>query len=184
MRYTILAIALIAASCKQEASAPAPAQNAPGTPTMAAPSVENSAAFDAAMTAALPSYLTIQEALAADKIDGVAPAAEALATSFAALDPSAVTGAGAPAYAMIKTEGPAAAKRLAAAKDVVGARAEFKAVSKLIAPWAVNARPAGVDLVWCDMAPGGWLQKTGPVRNPYYGASMLECGEKQQLAGK
>jgi hypothetical protein len=27
------------------------------------------------------------------------------------------------------------------------------------------------------MAQKSWLQKYGPVKNPYYGASMLTCGE-------
>lgn len=162
----VFALGLAAFGCKRDASTPAS-------------TVQNSTAFDAAMTALLPHYLAVQEALAADNTNGVAAAAEALAGALTNLDVAAVTGPGATSYAAIKNEGPAAAKRLAATTDVAAARGEFKAISKLFAPWAANARPTGVDLVWCEMAPGGWLQKSGPVRNPYYGASMLECGEKQ-----
>lgn len=30
----------------------------------------------------------------------------------------------------------------------------------------------------CPMAKARWIQKAGPLRNPYYGKSMLDCGEK------
>lgn len=45
------------------------------------------------------------------------------------------------------------------------------------------ARRAGmsseIQVVWCSMAPGRWLQRTGEVANPYYGAEMLRCGDIQ-----
>lgn len=45
------------------------------------------------------------------------------------------------------------------------------------------ARRAGLSselqVVWCSMAPGRWLQRSGEVANPYYGAEMLRCGDIQ-----
>ena len=45
------------------------------------------------------------------------------------------------------------------------------------------ARRAGLSselqVVWCSMAPGRWLQRAGEVANPYYGAEMLRCGDIQ-----
>jgi Cu(I)/Ag(I) efflux system membrane fusion protein len=41
---------------------------------------------------------------------------------------------------------------------------------------------AGLHIFQCPMAPGigtgRWLQRTAELRNPYYGAAMLECGEE------
>jgi hypothetical protein len=44
--------------------------------------------------------------------------------------------------------------------------------------WATVAKPAGVEVMYCSMAEGRWLQRTQSVRNPYYGAAMLTCGER------
>lgn len=45
------------------------------------------------------------------------------------------------------------------------------------------ARRAGLSsdlqVVWCSMAPGRWLQRSGEVANPYYGEEMLRCGDIQ-----
>ena len=45
---------------------------------------------------------------------------------------------------------------------------------------------AGLHIFQCPMAPGigtgRWLQRTGALRNPYYGAAMLECGEEVDAA--
>jgi Cu(I)/Ag(I) efflux system membrane fusion protein len=45
------------------------------------------------------------------------------------------------------------------------------------------ARRAGLSsdlqVVWCSMAPGRWLQRAGEVANPYYGQEMLRCGDIQ-----
>jgi hypothetical protein len=46
-----------------------------------------------------------------------------------------------------------------------------------MAMWGTMSKPKGIDVVFCSMAKGSWLQKRGEVRNPYYGSSMLTCGE-------
>ena len=41
---------------------------------------------------------------------------------------------------------------------------------------------AGLHIFQCPMAPGigtgRWLQRAGPLRNPFYGSTMLDCGEE------
>ena len=41
---------------------------------------------------------------------------------------------------------------------------------------------AGLHIFQCPMAPGigtgRWLQRTGEIKNPFYGAAMLECGDE------
>ncbi|MBI2565993.1 MAG: DUF3347 domain-containing protein [Candidatus Schekmanbacteria bacterium] len=134
-------------------------------------------AFDTAMQAVVPDYLKIHAALAADKTDGVAQAAQAIAEKAATLDISAVTGERAEEYKALPQQIGAAAKSLAAASTLAAARDSFKELSVAMATWATAARPAGVDVVYCPMVKGKWLQKSGDVNNPYMGASMLHCGE-------
>jgi hypothetical protein len=63
----------------------------------------------------------------------------------------------------------------ASARDLESMRAAFKPLSEAVAKERI---PAGYVVASCPMYRSGaaWVQKDGPVRNPYYGSSMLECG--------
>jgi hypothetical protein len=118
------------------------------------------------MSGILGEYLKIQQALASDSIKGVAESAAKIVE--AASEPG-VESAG----AILK-----GAKGVALARDIKAARAAFKQLSAPMVAWASKAKPAGVETVHCSMAPGSWVQKTGEISNPYYGAEMLTCGER------
>ena len=111
------------------------------------------------------SYLEIQAALAADKLDGVAPAARRIATDAAAL---------AGGDAIVK-----AARVVESAADVKAARAAFGDLSDAVIAAAKEdpAAMADVKVAYCPMAKKSWLQKGDKISNPYYGSSMLTCGE-------
>jgi Cu(I)/Ag(I) efflux system membrane fusion protein len=84
----------------------------------------------------------------------------------------------------------AAEGRLSAASDLVAARKAFLPLSGAVVELAKATRVAAAEfrdlkLYKCPMvsqawpgAPkdGFWVQLQGPVRNPYFGAEMLECG--------
>ncbi|MCM2279515.1 MAG: DUF3347 domain-containing protein [Oligoflexia bacterium] len=114
----------------------------------------------------LAPYLTIQETLAKDSVEGVAEAARALEKASSS----------APGAKEIAT----AARTLAHAKTLADARNGFKQLSAPMTAWAATAKPAEVQTVYCSMAKAKWLQKKGAIRNPYYGTGMLECGELQK----
>ncbi len=61
-------------------------------------------------------------------------------------------------------------------------RAAFKELSRPLAMWVTMSKPAGINVVFCSMAKGSWLQTDKQIANPYYGAKMLRCGEV--VAGK
>ena len=78
---------------------------------------------------------------------------------------------------------------LETAKDLAAARKEFLPFSMAAADLAVQLRSLPVAPVVkiynCPMVnraiPGAdkngrWVQMEGPLRNPYFGAQMLECG--------
>ncbi|MEK7703954.1 MAG: DUF3347 domain-containing protein [Myxococcota bacterium] len=139
--------------------------------------------FDEGMQPIVARYLVIQDALASDSTTGVTAAATDIATLAGKLDAKSVTGEHAEHYKDVPAKLGVAAAMLAKAKTLDEARAAFKGVSMPMAMWAGMAKPDKIDVVYCDMAKGSWLQARGPVRNPYYGKSMLSCGEVVGAAG-
>lgn len=107
-------------------------------------------------------YDAVRAALAADN----APAAAAAATLLAAdttLDPLML----------------APAKAVAAATDIVVMRTAFAELSKA-AILALGLTPTEkVSVYRCPMAPNFqyWVQAKAGLANPYFGKSMLTCGE-------
>jgi hypothetical protein len=111
-------------------------------------------------------YLQIDEALASDSIDGVRAHAGEIATAATAL--------GAPA---VKID--TAALQLAAAADLADARTKFAVLSDAIDAYMTSQKltpPEGIRVAFCPMVMKPWLQRDGPIRNPYYGSQMLTCG--------
>lgn len=127
-------------------------------------------AAEKSMDAVLAEYGKIHDALAKDTLAGVPEAA----TRIQGLAKSLVAPAG---FAELPKKVGAAATAVAAAKDLNAARAAFKDLSAPLASWAKSAKPAGVAVLNCSMANADWLQTSTTVRNPYYGSSMLSCGE-------
>jgi len=104
------------------------------------------------------SYLHIQEALAKDTITGVKESAKKIAE--------------AEKTSKIGKE----ATKLSTSKDIAEARKTFKGLSEaVIADSDAKAR-GSAKVAFCPMADAKWLQTGTDLRNPYYGASMLECG--------
>lgn len=63
-------------------------------------------------------------------------------------------------------------------KDIDDLRSSFKNLSKVYMSHADKDGMNGLIRASCPMANAKWIQKTGSIKNPYYGKSMLECGEK------
>ena len=63
-------------------------------------------------------------------------------------------------------------------KGVEELRTSFKALSEVYISQVPSTELKGLIKANCPMASARWIQKEGALRNPYYGKSMLECGEK------
>jgi len=112
-------------------------------------------------------YLRIHVALADDKLDGVASSARALSQEAQKL--------GAPARPIA-----ANATKLAAARDMTAARTAFGDLSDAMMAYAKSTGATfgrEINVAYCPMAKKSWLQKGQAITNPYYGKSMLTCGE-------
>jgi len=135
-------------------------------------------------------YFAIGDKLADDTTDGIAEPARAAAAGIDALLKMEMPGD--PHFWHKHTEAAdirGKALEIIDAKDIAAARETFAdlgtALEKLL--MATGVPPAygkEVQALHCPMyrqGQGGtwWLQVAGPVRNPYYGKSMLECKDKQ-----
>lgn len=120
----------------------------------------------------LAEYGKIHDALASDRTDGVVAAAAKLeSTAREMLGHS--DGAEKQLY-----EGVAAAAGQMKGDDIAALRAPMKELSVAVDGLLRAAGAKGWQLYFCPMADGYWIQTAEGVRNPYYGKSMLKCGDK------
>ncbi|MEE8348830.1 MAG: hypothetical protein V3R94_04615 [Acidobacteriota bacterium] len=105
------------------------------------------------------SYIASQEALAVDSYEDTRAALEQLAAGSSG-------------------ELQTLALAAAAVEDIEGIRRAFVPLSDEVAKYAL---PEGHSLAFCPMANNfqgaNWVQKGEDINNPYFGASMLTCGE-------
>jgi len=116
---------------------------------------------------ALEQYVKIQTALASDSLKGVPEAAAAIAET-------AKTNSGAlPDAVMMQAEA------VGKATDIKAARSALKSLSATLITVASAAKEKTGHYyeAFCPMAGAAWIQADKKVANPYYGASMLTCGE-------
>ncbi len=147
----------------------------------ALPRLELSPDQKKALSQLLTAADAISVSLAADNLPGfnaaapaVVPALELMRTGF----PEGHSWAAA-------IEEVRAATDLKPAADLDAARQQFlpfsaKLVDLIKAVRAQDSGSAAVKLYVCPMAPkpGVWMQLKGPLRNPYFGAEMLDCGKE------
>jgi Cu(I)/Ag(I) efflux system membrane fusion protein len=125
-------------------------------------------------------YLDAQESLAADDLGGFAQAAADLRTALGFVEEAGLVGE------------PLGAWRRAAAKlrvtdaitDIAVARTRFEDMSEAVVALQRRFGHRGSEswnLAHCPMAfdnkGADWLQRGTQINNPYFGASMLRCGE-------
>lgn len=63
-------------------------------------------------------------------------------------------------------------------KDIEELRKSFKTLSQVYIDHGNKKELATLTKATCPMAGANWIQKNGTIANPYYGSSMLQCGEK------
>jgi hypothetical protein len=119
----------------------------------------------------LERYFVIHNRLADDSLEGVTEAAAKIAEISRRA--SKTESAGRDKLLALS----ASASKLKAT-DLNTARENFGDLSKNLTAWLQQsgAQEKAYQL-YCPMAKKGWLQRDKKVRNPYYGKSMLTCGE-------
>lgn len=117
-------------------------------------------------------YLVVQQKLATDSFDGITTTAGDMKKVMAG-----------DTIKTFDSDFIKAVDTLSAVKDLHAARVAFQEVSKgLIAALAHSQVQTGsLHSAYCPMVKAYWIQTDGKaIRNPYYGAAMLDCGEFQR----
>lgn len=143
--------------------------------------------FREALANVLDEYLALQTALAGDD---AAAARDALQRLCTALDEPPAAGLPVDARLSWKDESGtmrAALERASSAEDLAGIREAFESLSGALLVVVDEIGTAGTRTLheaWCPMAFDGrgaaWLQEGETIANPYFGASMLRCGELRE----
>jgi hypothetical protein len=111
-------------------------------------------------------YLEIQAQLAADRFEEAKAPAKALAAQAASLGQER-------GGRIVK-----AAADVEKAADIKAARDAFGPLSDaVIERLKADGGGDGLKIGFCPMIKRSWVQREDQVKNPYFGASMLTCGE-------
>jgi Cu(I)/Ag(I) efflux system membrane fusion protein len=141
--------------------------------------VEVSAAFSQEISAVVTAYFQVKNSLVKDQM----PTAASQVFTQALAKVSSATGKDQAKWEKIKTELSQATAKLKTAKDLSTARSHFSSLSVAIIQLAETYQlpQKFVYQDYCPMAfnnkGGYWLSETEDIQNPYFGASMLSCGE-------
>ena len=151
---------------------------------MAAPSGTLKPSQQKALTEFLAVADGISRALAADSLDQLKTHTGALPGVVASLNKE--IGDDHPWHALLKriqgtSSWPAPADLAAARKTFLPFSTNVVELVQLVR--GKEAAFRSLKVFYCPMAPkpGLWFQAKGPLRNPYYGADMLTCGEEVRL---
>jgi len=147
--------------------------------------------FRKGMGKLLQDYFEIQNFLAGDDFPSSKKAGEGFESTLREIDPDLLKGEARSAWMEIRERLQKGAVKVARSQDIEALRTGFEDLS---IGMAGAVERLGVEIkgpvfeLYCPMAfrdKGAlWLQQDEDVRNPYFGAMMLKCGEvKRQLKG-
>jgi Cu(I)/Ag(I) efflux system membrane fusion protein len=140
----------------------------------------------------LQHYLVIQSSLAGDDFPSAKKAGEKFASTLKGVDGGLLKGEARKTWTEALDSLKKGAERAISSQDIDAMRKGFESLSLGMAA-AVERLGAGIKgpvfELYCPMAFDNkgavWLQQDENVRNPYFGAQMLNCGEvKRQIRGQ
>ena len=122
----------------------------------------------------LTSYYGIKDALVTGKAADAALKAGEFAQALSSLDEKAP--------ADTRNTLAEQAKQMAKSKDIIQQRAIFTTISANMIVLAKAVRLTGdpVYQQYCPMKKSSWLSSSKAIKNPYYGNSMLTCGQVKE----
>jgi len=158
-----------------------------GTPAVGLPNVKSEQmpkAFQSQIGRLLDAYFAVQKALAGDQLNEAQQGIRSLKQEAAAIDVSHLKSDTQKTWTQLFPRFEAGLGELSQAQDLATLRKTFAPVSDalalIVATFGINPEHPVYQL-HCPMAFEGqgatWLQKTEEVRNPYFGQSMLGCGD-------
>lgn len=146
-------------------------------------SIEVPDKFRQQITVVADAYFKVKNALVNDDINQAKTAAENLIKSISAVDMTLLKGPAHERWMNILTPLMSHTRTMQHAKNIEDMRTQFSGVSEMIIEMTETfglLKPE-VYKEYCPMAfnnkGGYWLSETDEILNPYFGASMLHCGE-------
>lgn len=137
----------------------------------------------ASLQALLGSYYNVKDALVAGDAAKAAAQAAALEKALGTVNTATLNSAAQEALKNVQADITAAAKTIAASKDISKQRESFVQLSEKFTALAktvkLSAQPVYLD--YCPMKKAYWLSADQAVKNPYYGSSMLSCGSVKEI---
>lgn len=130
----------------------------------------------------LTEYLKVKNALIAGKSKDAADAAKALNTALDKLGEGLMSDSEQKAFTALSADTREHAEHIGSnGTNIKHQREHFQLLSKDIYD-LVKAFGTTQTLYkdYCPMVKAIWLSETRPIKNPYYGSSMLTCGEVQE----
>ncbi len=183
MKLIILGIAIASSSftsCNNDsANSGAEVKTDTGQTEISNPVVQKDSA---SVQAVLAEYLKVKNALIAGKSKDAAAAATALNTELDKMADGLMSEAEQKAFSDIKDDSKEHAEHISSnGSNIKHQREHFQMLSKNIYD-LVKAFGTTQTLYkdYCPMVKAIWLSETKPIKNPYYGSSMLTCGEVQE----
>ena len=151
---------------------------------------EISTEFSGNLSEVVAQYFKLKNALVKDQVAPAKSAGNEMNLVLAKVDASKFKGSEKTAWATLNNKLKDALAKVKGAKDIAELRKHFEQVSTevifLTENYGVNQ-----DLVYKDYCPMAfnnkgayWLSETKEITNPYFGASMLACGEVKQTYSK
>lgn len=158
------------------AHSPAQQQDRPETPELT-----NSKAPDSQLTTVFDSYFALKDALVQTNFAKAADKAKSLQTAIDGVKMEKLSTPVHTVWMKVLEELKEDAAHISTAKDIAHHRHHFMSLSKNMYELVkVSKQAETVYYQFCPMANGGrganWLSKESGIKNPYYGAQMLTCG--------
>jgi Protein of unknown function (DUF3347) len=147
---------------------------------------ENTGAFNQSYATLLSTYFQVKDALVASDTAKATATALALATAADSLKVTEIQGDSSGKLKEVATVFAGtisgSAKGLAGEQDIKGKRKEFEMIADAMWNLTRSVRYGGQKVYWqyCPMAFDNkgayWLSNERDIKNPYFGAQMLNCG--------
>ena len=136
----------------------------------------------ASIQTVLTEYLKVKNALIAGKSKDAADAAKALNAAIDKLGEGLMTDAEQKAFTGIRDDAKEHADHIGSnGTNIKHQREHFQLLSKDIYDLVKTfGTTQTLYKDYCPMVKAIWLSETKPIKNPYYGSSMLTCGEVQE----
>ncbi|MFD0749939.1 DUF3347 domain-containing protein [Mucilaginibacter calamicampi] len=137
--------------------------------------VSTAKAQDKSFNGVLTAYFAVKNDLAADNLAATKTHTAELATAIKAVPADKIPAEQLATWKRIQLS----ATRIGEAKDIDGQRDYFAILSDniIIAAKALKANAAPVYQQYCPMKKVNWLSETAAIKNPFYGKTMLTCGQ-------